>query len=1433
MKGSSFNRASRPIRQILFFSTALAYGVGLWHLLLHHPKGGHEHHEAALATGGVTESNLPQPAIALAAAVLIVAAVALVVRRAPRARLTAIGAILAAAFLLPGSVVAGASEAESCLSGGAPANEAFDVRAIDVDIPLNRFGDHDPKGKMYVFAGRVDDVRDQERTRHVTLGLRNDPIQPLVIRANLGQCVELGYRDEASGGDYGIQIDGVASKKLAADRYRFWIPVDSVHEGTHYLHPGAGFREAVSHGLYGALIAEPQGAVYRNPRTFAELKSGWEAIIDLPAAGMDFREAAQVWGEVGNEKYQPLEKNGGEVPLVDGVTEAYRPATRVINYRTEPFRNRLLPREHNHMKSLAYSSYAFGDPATPVMRGYLGDPTKIRLIHAGSEVSHVFHLHGGSVRWRMNRADPTMHYEDTGLDKHPEHVHSPSARLDSQTMGPSESFNLENEGGAGGNQQSAGDFTYHCHIAEHYISGMWGFWRVYNTRQDDLKQLADRAAPADAVDSIGLLNKPLADGTVLDTVEQLNTWIKSVLPPRGTPNSKEDASVWNWRIAGTQDKPLYLGEPEDTSDWPNLPQAGDVGFIPKAELVDGRPRILFNEENGRPAYPLLRPHVGTRPPFAANGHSGAPYLGEGGKTQPTTGPWSGKDAICPRTRRDGSPTPEDRFQLVSIETPVQVTRAGRMDDHGRVFVLAGDRAGEHPEVTAANAEPLAIRTNIEDCVDVTLVNELPDQHLKSNLHIHHTQFDIQGSDGAVIGFNYETSIYPYRNAETTAQLTADAAGTTLSLTRADKLHLGAWVGVGLGTEKVEVRQIEAIQGNTVTLTDALEDPHASGEYVGVEFAKSRWYPDVALDNIFFHDHVDGIHGWPHGLVGQLVVEPWGAEFRDPKTGEEVKHGTIVDVHVAKSCAAPAGLCELVKGLSPEDLGRSDGSFRELVVWPVDSNESENHTGVDSTFNLRAEPFGDRGGDASRRFSSHAHGDPWTPLPRAYPGDPFVIRTVPISPTIGTVHVDGHRFWWENRYVENGRNEASRISTLHAGVSERFSLLLQGGAGGPRHQPGDYLYWNGIDRRFRDGAWGIIRVLGGLDSSLQRLPGNEQPPPPEDTCNVTAPRRAFEISAVDVPSSGSSGGNVRAAFVPTSDAAAVRAGTKQPEPLALHVTVGECVEVKLTNERSNEHVSFHVDGLLRDVESSGVNVGFNPETQAVAPGGSKTYTFFADSETIGSAPIADFAGDESGKEGLYGAVAVARAGARFTDPKTGATLEPAIGTRVDVHLPDGSAYRDFTLVLSDDDPQIGSDFMPYPIDVSGPALVNYKSAPLGDDPNAVPGRDPQTPALKARRDDELRVHVLVAPGSEQMHVFNLGGLDWPLDPHISDSTRVTSRAVGPWETLDAWVTADRTGETFYGDLRRPFTEAGMWGLLRVYERDAVGCPVQALDAPPCS
>ncbi|WP_310528260.1 multicopper oxidase domain-containing protein, partial [Nocardioides sp.] len=258
----------------------------------------------------------------------------------------------------------------SCLAGG-PVDKSFDVTSLNVDIPVNRFGDHDPLGKMYALTGRIADVRAQEASQVVSIGLRDDAIQPLVIRANQGECIEIAYTNSATGGDFGLHIDGLefgvsssgdsvganptsAVPPGSTTTYRFSIPDDRRLEGAHYIHPGPGYRAAVDHGLFGSLVVEPPGSTYWNASTPGQpLLSGWEAIIkplgiDVPCdpastpASCAFRETALLNHEIGNDNEQLTAKNGLPVPLVDDITGSYRPGSFALNYRSEPFRNRLL-----------------------------------------------------------------------------------------------------------------------------------------------------------------------------------------------------------------------------------------------------------------------------------------------------------------------------------------------------------------------------------------------------------------------------------------------------------------------------------------------------------------------------------------------------------------------------------------------------------------------------------------------------------------------------------------------------------------------------------------------------------------------------------------------------------------------------------------------------------------------------------------------------------------------------------------------------------------------------------------------------------------------------------------------------------------------------------------------------------------------------------
>src|SRR6185436_15898786 len=149
-----------------------------------------------------------------------------------------------------------------------------------------------------------------------------------------------------------------------------------------------------------------------------------------------------------------------------------------------------------------------------------------------------------------------------------------------------------------------------------------------------------------------------------------------------------------------------------------------------------------------------------------NGHTGTPFLGPTTNAPKSTpdgvpDPYAGhRDGLCPQN------SPQREFNMTQVELPIQVSRAavGGTDPTGAVFVLNKDKAdviaGRKPAV------PLAIRSNIKDCDNITLVSEMTDTgafggFAKSNLHIHHVQFDIQGSDGASAGYVFDQSMRPY------------------------------------------------------------------------------------------------------------------------------------------------------------------------------------------------------------------------------------------------------------------------------------------------------------------------------------------------------------------------------------------------------------------------------------------------------------------------------------------------------------------------------------------------------------------------------------------------------------------------------------------------------------------------------------------------
>jgi len=199
-------------------------------------------------------------------------------------------------------------------------------------------------------------------------------------------------------------------------------------------------------------------------------------------------------------------------------------------------------------------------------------------------------------------------------------------------------------------------------------------------------------------------------------------------------------------------------------------------------------------------------------------------------------------------------------------------------------------------------------------------------------------------------------------------------------------------------------------------------------------------------------------------------------------------------------------------------------------------------------------------------------------------------------------------------------------------------------------------------------------------------------------------------------------------------------------------------------------------------------------------------------------------------GLYGAIIVGPRGARYTHPVTGEDLSLKAGWRVDVHPPSGRSYRDFAVFIQDQDEVIGTALMPYNEQVKGVVGLNYRAEPLQAGGKPVIA---STPPLEAFAGEAVRIHVL-APFSEQSHVFSLEGHQWPMEPGRAGTTMLSSVKVGGMEALTLQVEAGGEaalpGDYLYGDHREPYREAGLWGIFRVHEPGVQGVGIRPLPTP---
>src|SRR5690606_25262690 len=115
-----------------------------------------------------------------------------------------------------------------------------------------------------------------------------------------------------------------------------------------------------SHGLFGAHIIEPPGSTWHDPVTGNPIRSG--SLADIRTAGSP---GGGIAGSF-REAFIALSDEGGGGDFLPPL-----PVNGMINLRASPLRERNAPSDR---PELLLSSVTNGDPRTPVIRTYLGDP---------------------------------------------------------------------------------------------------------------------------------------------------------------------------------------------------------------------------------------------------------------------------------------------------------------------------------------------------------------------------------------------------------------------------------------------------------------------------------------------------------------------------------------------------------------------------------------------------------------------------------------------------------------------------------------------------------------------------------------------------------------------------------------------------------------------------------------------------------------------------------------------------------------------------------------------------------------------------------------------------------------------------------------------------------------------------------------------------
>ena len=831
----------------------------------------------------------------------------------------------------------------------------------------------------------------------------------------------------------------------------------------------------------------------------------------------------------------------------------------------------------------------------------------------------------------------------------------------------------------------------------------------------------------------------------------------------------------------------------DGTPIPALQPLLDRPFPPfKDELHPGYPNFLEGEVGIRPSQPalgILNPDGSIqRIPTQLEEDNFIPGAVPGSLYSRTCR----KQTICP---------PDVVFEIAVLQADLCYNDFGWHDPQGRFLVLREEienYGGVEQYIELVNdrkikVEPLIIRAHAGDCIEVRFTNLLP-LFLNSSrfepktltdicgFHIHLVKFDTITSDGSANGW-------------------CNIAG--------------------------------AYQCQTLI---------------------ERFYADEELNTVFFHDHLFPNSHQQHGLFGALIIEPKGSTFHDIRTGEPIRSGT-------KAIITRANKTQYREfALAVHDFAYLFDRHGKPLN-PPEVPGSHDDPGVMGV-NYRCEPLRERlknpQNDPAYIYSSIVHGDPATPILETYPGDEMVIRL------FQGAQEEQHCFnivgmQWQKEFT-NPRSPITASQSL--GISEAFNIRIC-----EYYEDGDYMYhFGGIDDIWL-GVWGIIRAYGKRTSSLLPIRNAFRSQTRFMPSRLHARTRHYEIAAIktDIPYNKYGDHDPDGLlFVPLHDVETVQSGLKSPKPLILRANKGDCIKVTLYNyvdkvkyfdypsvplemkHTPSNRVSISPQFLrLHNIEDSGVNIGYNPIDQTIAPGDSKTYTWYADKE-YGTCILNSYGDLRNHRyHGLFGAIIIepqyatwrSKSHDQLSDYAEQAMIYPKSGEAFCenvVFIQNGIRLLNHKdqLILSKVDGEIVDD------EDTGEKGYNYRSERFynrfktNDEPslvfNSYVHGDPSTPIFTANTGQRVVFRTLMAADKPRNVSFALHGHMWkehPFDPCSRIIPLQGHISVGNVFDMELREGASLPGDYLYrsGSLRWDI-ESGMWGIFRVSDRP-INCNCQ--------